>query len=189
MDVKLGASHTVLATADGKVFTYGQYRGGSGGVEYSPGVDVHPTPTPVAGMEGKRAVMVAAAMNNDFALTANGEVYWWGPRGAEVRVSPRFKYRIWEAQKILFPSSSRAISAIWSGDMTQFARDAAGRVYVWGVNNYGQAGVGHTNFITKPTLAASWPGNVAKVVGGERHTLVLTEDGTVRRLHAVDGLC
>lgn len=176
VDVKLGACHTVLATAEGKVFTFGQYRSGNGGVEFAPGVKVRPTPTPVAGMEDKEVVMLAAGMNADFALTSTGEVYWWGPR--HTRVSSRFKYSIWEPQRILFPSSARGIKAIWSTDYTHFAQDIAGSVYVWGLNNFGQAGVGHTKAVSKPTLAR-WPNGVVKVVGGVRHTLVLCEDGTV----------
>uniref|UniRef100_A0A0B6ZY47 Protein RCC2 homolog n=1 Tax=Arion vulgaris TaxID=1028688 RepID=A0A0B6ZY47_9EUPU len=55
-----------------------------------------------------------------------------------------------------------------------------GKVYVWGRNEKGQLGLGHTDRQDAPQLVESFQGqNIVYAACGRKHTLFLTENGTV----------
>jgi len=60
-----------------------------------------------------------------------------------------------------------------------------GAVYAFGLNSYGQLGVGHTKDLSVPTslpflsLPGAPGGGVVSIVGGSQHTMALTADGGV----------
>lgn len=52
--------------------------------------------------------------------------------------------------------------------------------YGWGLNNYGQLGLGHTQNTFSPTQIKAFDNcNIINMVGGEHHTLALDEKGDV----------
>lgn len=77
------------------------------------------------------------------------------------------------------------IAKVAAGSYHSFAVTTEGRVYAWGLNNFGELGVeddmgvdGAT--ILQPTLIESLlPHQIVDVVGGEHHSVALTNDGKV----------
>jgi alpha-tubulin suppressor-like RCC1 family protein len=59
-----------------------------------------------------------------------------------------------------------------------FALTADGRVLVWGANQFGELGLGHSKEVIKPTELQGFD-NVIKFAIGVDHVLFLTADGTV----------
>lgn len=85
------------------------------------------------------------------------------------------------------------ITKIACGSYHSFALDDKGRVWAFGLNNFGQLGlqteVGDDNACQlEPTLVESLAEHkVTDVVGGEHHTLALTEEGKVLVFGRIDG--
>lgn len=57
--------------------------------------------------------------------------------------------------QVPIPSTSRVIKAGGSNTACAWALLENGNLYVWGSNNYGQLGLGHTNPVNMPTLSAT----------------------------------
>lgn len=85
------------------------------------------------------------------------------------------------------------ITKIACGSYHSFALDDKGRVHAFGLNNFGQLGleteVGDDNACQlEPTIVDSLDEyKITDVVGGEHHTLVITDDGKVVVFGRIDG--
>lgn len=85
------------------------------------------------------------------------------------------------------------IAKVSAGSYHSFALTTEGQVYSWGLNNFGELGVeenmgldGAT--VLQPTLVESLlPYKIVDVVGGEHHSVALTDDGKVLVWGRVDG--
>lgn len=100
----------------------------------------------------------------------------------------------------------RNIVRVCSGHYHSFAIDKSGKVYAWGLNNYGQTGVMPSDFergeqqeedmscIWTPTLVSALSPSafggrrrVVDIAGGEHHSLFLLSDGSVWACGRADG--
>ncbi len=105
-------------------------------------------------------------------MDGNGKVWSWGNTdwgatglgGAEGWVS-QWIFGSIEPTKLSIPGRIVKISA---GDFFNAVLDSEGNVYVWGSNNHGQLGLGHTNTVATPTKL---PGKYRDVVAGTAHIL------------------
>lgn len=85
------------------------------------------------------------------------------------------------------------ITKIACGSYHSFALDDKGHVWAFGLNNFGQLGleteVGDDNACQlEPTLVEALVDyKITDVIGGEHHTLVLTDDGKVVVFGRIDG--
>lgn len=88
------------------------------------------------------------------------------------------------------------ITKVRAGAYHSFAIDGDGRVWAWGLNNYGQLGTGTDDIevgedgvaLLEPTRIDALAGHrVVEVVGGEHHTLAITNDGRVFSFGRIDG--
>ena len=69
---------------------------------------------------------------------------------------------------------------IFCGKESSFCINSKGSVYAWGLNNYGQLGIGHQLNTCTPTLINELEGiNITSIAGGEHHTLACASDGKV----------
>ena len=79
-------------------------------------------------------------------------------------------------------TAASAVAGVSCGSYSTFAVSGDGRVAAWGLNNSGQLGLAKAgdddNIRWCPALVPSMA-DVAKVAGGEAHTLVLRRDGTL----------
>lgn len=79
------------------------------------------------------------------------------------------------------------------GSYHSFVVDTQGRVFAWGLNNFGETGIsegaGQDNAtLLKPKLVSSLAGyKIRHIAGGGHHSLACTEDGKVLTWGRIDG--
>ena len=86
-------------------------------------------------------------------------------------------------------SIKRGVDDIWTGAYHSFLKikkkmhgikDKINVYYAWGLNNYGQLGIGGVENTTCPTeIVELRAKNIIEIVGGEHHSLALTDEGEV----------
>ena len=137
-----------------------------------------PLPTPALQISGVKAV--ACGVNHTLALDSSGAVWAWGYNGAgELGTGdnvPRY-----QPVRIL-----TGVKAIAAGDQHSLALKADGTVWTWGYNGNGQAGLGWSDnaiHATPVQMNTAWSGRwgirVKAIAAGSRHSLVLTETGSL----------
>ena len=140
-----------------------------------------PTPVPTPGMVaapgGSAFRSVAAGGAHSLGLTVDGQVYSWGANssgqlgvGSVVDAST--------PQAVDIPGGP--VVAVAAGSAYSLALTAAGQVYAWGANLFGQLGTGSRSNADSPVLV-SMPGGVTvtAIAAGGDHSLALTASGQV----------
>lgn len=166
---------------------------------FSGGLQHQVLPIPVLELKSKpgnveKFVEVAAGNDHIVVVTTHGNLYTWGvgERGQLGRkVLERHKIHGTSPEKILVGNRSTKVHLVGAGAYTSFAVDQNLNVWGWGANNCGQTG---TSFVSasrdqevhtpKKVLGLcsedlgpeDW---VAKIAGGDDHTLFLTYSGQV----------
>ncbi|ORY08112.1 RCC1/BLIP-II protein [Basidiobolus meristosporus CBS 931.73] len=184
--VACGDSVTVALSDEGHVYTCGTYRSAEGILGFAKGQEVQATLTllePLVKAKVK-VVDVSAGVDHVLALTSTGDVYGWG-NGQQNQLGRR----IIERRKIngLRPEKLglKNIVKIGTGSYHSFAIDQDGRVYAWGLNNFHQCGLepedgGNEEIVPAPTLIEAFEDiKIKQIIGGEHHSLALTEAGEV----------
>jgi regulator of chromosome condensation len=139
--------------------------------------------TPMLIPELKQIKLLAAGGNHIIALDHKGKVFTWGC-GEQNQLGRRIVSRTRE--NALVPSefglSKRKIKGISCGAFHSFAVDGQGRVFTWGLNNFGQTGItngaGESNaIIGTPTIVESLRNfNIKEIRGGNHHSVACTQD-------------
>eukprot|EP00800_Vazella_pourtalesii_P001053 TRINITY_DN10890_c0_g1_i2.p1 TRINITY_DN10890_c0_g1~~TRINITY_DN10890_c0_g1_i2.p1 ORF type:complete len:433 (+),score=75.62 TRINITY_DN10890_c0_g1_i2:50-1348(+) len=193
--VSAGDSHSAYLTDKGSVYVSGTFRDNSGlfGLQD----DVTKTKTPVLMYQSDSVPVIKIASGNDHLvlLTQRGEVLTLGnaEQGQLGRVAPSFSTRggrrgrkyLLEPKAVHFPTERGfrlpVISDIYAGSYhtVAIASGSVLRVFVWGLNNYGQLGLGHLENAPMPTrmdLSAWAPHNMTgsdvQFSGGQHHSLI-----------------
>lgn len=180
VSVSMGNNNALALADDGTVYSWGNWSGQAG-------PDPKKVPGVVSALAGK-AVSVSAGDNWSSALLADGRVMAWGfssnngvlgrPRTSDA-MPPGF---------VVEQSTGQAITGVVSlsaGYNFGMALNAAGQIYAWGDNSWGQLGQNtRGNFIPgavlvkAPSGASIWSG-VAMVAAGGNHALALDNNGQV----------
>jgi alpha-tubulin suppressor-like RCC1 family protein len=153
---------------------WGQLANGSSG-------DGTPTPvtapTQVAAPTGAVFRTVAAGGAHTLGLTVTGDVYSWGADfSGQLGLGTDRAATTPEA--VAIPGGP--VVAVAAGSSHSLALTAAGQVYAWGANLFGQLGDGTTTDSDVPVLV-SFPGGVrvTAIAAGGDHSLALTSTGQV----------
>lgn len=183
-----GESFTVVADANGRVWTWGgSFDDDSGGIPLlgdggsrsnllNQNFDLL-VPSPITGVSN--VVSVAAGYEHTLALRADGTVWAWGNDNlGQLGIGPSAGSTNSPAQSQI--PAQAAIVAIAAGSFFSLALDASGNVWGWGYNSGGQLGTGVSPGGTTniPTLVQGIS-NVVAVAAGFDHTMALTADKTV----------
>ncbi|TAQ88766.1 hypothetical protein B7494_g2932 [Chlorociboria aeruginascens] len=132
----------------------------------------------------KQIKYLAAGGNHVQALDSNGNVWAWGT-GEQNQLGRKVLDRT-RAQALTpcqFGLPKRKITQIASGSYHSFAIDVLGRVWAWGLSNFGQTGIRDgagedAAIIVKPTVVDSLEGYVIRhIKGGNHHSVACTEEG------------
>jgi regulator of chromosome condensation len=105
------------------------------------------SPALVPGLEAVRIVSICAGENHDLALSDSGDVYEFGDTRLAARGSDRNKTskltprRVAVRDKGAKGQAVKKFVAVWACGMSNFVKSADGRVFAWGLNNYGQLGI------------------------------------------------
>ncbi|OZJ04137.1 hypothetical protein BZG36_02837 [Bifiguratus adelaidae] len=192
--VACGDSITVALTAEGKVWCWGTYRSSQGDLGFSKSQSIQDVPEEFAPLTGETIVDVACGTDHALALTDDGKVYGWG-NGEQNQIGRR----ILERRKLngLDPqlTSLRNITMIASGSYHSLAVDTEGRLWVWGLNNFGQCGLRGQKKTTLDIIPTpqrlvldnlgenededTRPFKIKQIAAGEQHSLLLMESGDV----------
>jgi regulator of chromosome condensation len=127
-------------------------------------------------------VSLVSGENSTLALTNKGEVFHWGDIRMGRREVSRLKKEVLKPARVTFPRKKGGvhIEKIYSGTNHFFALSKEGDVYAWGLNNYGQLGLGDLKNRLKPELVPLLAGiGVVELAGGTHHSLALTKEGEV----------
>lgn len=184
--VQLAATDNLSAILyqNGDVYTWGTFRSNEGLLGFSKTTEYQEKPLKQKNL--KNIVQLAAGKDHMLALDAKGIVYAWG-NGQQFqlgrKILERHKFSALEPQQF----GLYDIKYIASGDFHCFAIDNNDRVFTWGLNQYGQCGVTNEHgeledgsVISKPEeVVALSAMKVKEIVGGEHHSLALTESGDV----------
>lgn len=132
---------------------------------------------------------LAAGSNHVLALTRTGNVYAWGSgHQGELgrRLVYRHRYESLTPRTVSLPKNQ--ITSIFAGFSHNFAIDKRGRVWAWGLNNFGQTGIPAEDeeegmqkmHVTHPVRVKSLEKiRVKTIAPGLHHSVACTEDGKV----------
>ena len=167
--ISAGIYHSILAQADGTVWTWGgNYEGQIGDGTTTPS----PTPEQIAGISG--VVAVAAGYYHSVALTSDGTVWAWG-RNLYGQLGDGTTTQRLAPVQVAGISGATAVAA---GENSTYALKSDGTVWAWGRNNEGQLGDGTRTDQYLPVQVQGLSGLLA-IAAGEVHAVALTSAGTV----------
>jgi regulator of chromosome condensation len=189
-------SASFALTAEGKVYGWGTFRASDGILGFSEKVREQPRPTLLP--ELKKIKQLATGTNHVLALDDKGKIFAWGD-GAQNQLARKVFER--EIRQSLRPAGvgnmplrgSKPVK-VACGSYHSFVLDSEGRVFGWGLNQYGQAG--HkidpdddaTKMQLKPRLVEALADyKVADIAGGEHHSVACTDDGKLLTWGRVEG--
>lgn len=176
-----GDSHSMALGADGRVYTWGAYRDTNGMMGFNPNTgEPCSVPIPVF-LQGKNVVDIASGVNHSLVLLENGHIYEWGHIRIGQRVARHHRMNLLQPRLVNVRNFGR-VTKIFAGAYQSFALTDADKVFAFGMNQYGQAGVDGKNkeHLHKPVEIVALRGQkVVKIAGGLHHSLALLADGHV----------
>ena len=180
IDVATGCQSTAVLKKDGTVWMAGLNSDGQLGINST---ESQSTFVQVKNEDGTGYLTniksIVAGQYTIFAITKDGEVYGWGDNG-----SGQLGISNYEDQKLPVKTTLTNIKQISVGYYHSIALTEDGKAYVTGRNYEGQLGIGETKnsdittwTIMKSTNGTSEMTGIKQVAAGDRHTVVLTDDG------------
>ena len=132
-------------------------------------------PTAVLGLPGPVGSF-SAGLQHACAVSTGGGVSCWGNNDFAQLGDGSFTNRSSATAVVGLPG---AIDAVALGEGHSCALTAAGQVYCWGGNEFGELGDGTRADRTSPTPVDTLPGDVVAIAAGGYHTCALRATGTV----------
>ena len=184
VQISSGDSHTLALTTSGNVYSWGLNNFGQLGDSTNINRSV-PTLVSFAGLEsGERIDKVSAGGNYSFAVTTLGRVFAWGWNG-NGQLGDGTTMNKSSPTLISFNGLEvgESIEKVNAGENHSLAVTTLGRVFAWGLNNYGQLGDGSTSQRNLPTLVRFSGLKIGEKImnlsTGDSHSIAVTTDGSV----------
>eukprot|EP00873_Tetraselmis_striata_P034317 jgi/Tetstr1/454581/TSEL_041476.t1 len=137
VEVSVGYAHMLALSADGRVYAWGRNFYGQLGVGDHKD---KPSPQLISYLQEEQAVAVVAGQYHSLAVTARGDIFGWGyNREYELGVGDNMDRVLPQAIPILQGKKVKSAAACGYHSM---AVTEDGSLYSWGLNNYGQLGLG-----------------------------------------------
>ncbi|SCU97096.1 LADA_0H04412g1_1 [Lachancea dasiensis] len=182
--VQLAATDNLSAALldNGDVYAWGTFRCNEGLLGfYQDSIKTQKVPWQVPSFCSSKVVQMAAGKDHILFLDEAGVVYAWG-NGQQYQLGRKIMER--SRLRTLDPRAFGLdkIKYIASGENHSFALSKDGKLYSWGLNQFGQCGVTEEvedgALVTVPTEVLLPEGTKVKAVSaGEHHSLVLSEEG------------
>ena len=169
--ISAGAIHSLALKNDGTVWAWGH--NGSYGLLGDGTTTSSYIPVQVSSLND--VIAIAAGDLHSLALKNDGTAWAWGHNGygqlgvGTMTVVSRTPVQV---------SSLNDVFAISGGCHHSMALKKDGTAWAWGLNDYGQLGIGTTANSYIPAQISSLSG-VSAITGGHRHSLALKNDDTV----------
>ncbi|POR34766.1 Protein pim1 [Tolypocladium paradoxum] len=184
-------SASFALTEDGRVYGWGTFRSSDGILGFTESIKVQPTPMLLPSLKNIKSL--AAGSNHVLALDHKGNVVAWGcgqQNQLGRRIIERNKMSSLVPQGMGLPRGK--IVKIACGSYHSFALDKDGRVWGWGLNNFGEIGsqgAGEDDaVILKPIKITHLEDfNITDIDGGVHHSLACSDNGELLAWGRVDG--
>lgn len=172
-----GTEHSCAIGIDAQARCWGDNTFGQLGI--TPAAELSTLPLPVNAAPGMFATM-ATGTNHTCALTSDGTPYCWGD-GQIGQLGTGSSGAGYRATSPVAVATAERFMSIAAGGSHTCAVTFDGRVFCWGRNATGQAGVGNTTFeFDTPVATVAPPGVTFKsVTTGLNHTCALSVDAVV----------
>lgn len=179
VDWSYGFTHAAFVTDAGNVYTFGDgkyFKLGHGSKENQL------TPKKVEGLSN--VVQVRCGEYQTAALTATGDVYTWGWGGSFLNSSGALGHTGTadvEKPKKVEALNGIKIVQIASGSVHMLALDSDGKVYAWGLGEFGRLGVGNSSSHSTPVEVETFNGlaRVEQIDCSTAYSAARLADGTV----------
>jgi len=175
VSVAAGFGHSLVITADGAVWSWGD---GAFGVLGHGDQQNQLLPKKVEALDGQRVFAVSVGGSHSIAFTAGGAVWSWGAGGCG-------QLGHGDKQSQLLPKKIEAfagqrIVAVSAGGDHSLALTADGSIWSWGYGSSGRLGHGDSQHQLLPKkIEVLAERRVVTVSAGAHHSLALTADGAV----------
>jgi regulator of chromosome condensation len=190
--VQASNSASFALTADGHVYGWGTFRGADGIIGFSEGVKVQPTPVQIPHLTGIKDI--AAGSDHVLALDKAGRVLTWGS-GGQFQLGRR---PVTRRASTLKPEAVGRFNThqavkIFACGYQSFYIDNHGKVWSWGLNNYGQTGHAEGagedgSLVLHPRVVKALEEHkVNCVTAGSFHGAATTADGQLLTWGRIDG--
>jgi regulator of chromosome condensation len=141
----------------------------------------------------KNVTQIVCGTDHVLALTTQGKVFSWG-NGQQLQLGRRVVERTRLNNLLPREFGLKNIHAIGAGSYHSFAIANNGKVYAWGLNQFGQCGIDRHGFVGEDGAVIASPSivealenyNIVDVTGGEHHSVALTADGQVLSFGRMD---
>jgi len=172
--LSLGSNHTCAVVESGAVYCWGWNRWGALGAETV--AEIVNEPVRVAGLSG--VISLGGGDDHACAVLDTGALRCWGRNysgqlgnGEATDVASNLKVSIENVGGL------QDVVQVDGGTSHTCALTAAGEVYCWGSNEFGNLGDGGNTNRQRPTLVLGLPGPVSEIALGDSHSCALLEDG------------
>lgn len=181
--VKVAASDNITVAIDqeGHIWAWGTFRCSDGILGFSTQSVVANRPQKLALKE--KFTDLACGTDHILALSTNGRVFAWG-NGQQFQLGRRVVERTRLNGLIPREFGLKKIVLIGSGAYHSFAKDSSGKVYAWGLNQFGQCGITMQELgedgavVAVPAVVAGLEGkDIVHITGGEHHSMAITSEG------------
>ena len=176
--VACGDRHTACASADGRLYTWGD---GSLGALGHGDTDGRLQPAEVRALSGvKRVAVVSCCADHTAVCTADGCVYTWGA-GAFGQLGHGDTGSKLVPCQVLGELRGRHVATVATGNCHTAALTKEGHLFAWGDATFGQLGLGGTEGKLAPQRVGADLLDLAtkSVACGHYHTVAATRDGLV----------
>ncbi|OMJ84574.1 hypothetical protein SteCoe_14244 [Stentor coeruleus] len=147
-EIACGEAHSLALTQHGEVYAWGRGYEGQLGIRNS--VEASSVPKYIDSFYSKHIKTVACGQRSSFAIELDGKIYSWG-EGRCGQLGHGME-RVCRRPKMIEFSSDVRISEISAGAAHAVALTEKGQIWAWGMNNYGQLGIGNKTSIWIPEL-------------------------------------
>ncbi len=175
-DIAAGGSHSCALDAGGRVFCWGEDIVGQLGVGDASSETARPSPVPVPGLQGIRAI--DAAFFHTCAVTAARGLSCWGLNDEGQLGVGSDAYSSGSPQPV--QGLAGTVREVATGSSLSCALYEDGRVGCWGGNADGQLGDGSTLPSNSAGALVALGQAASAVSAGARHACALLTDGSVR---------
>ncbi|KAF4122209.1 regulator of chromosome condensation [Geosmithia morbida] len=185
-------SASFALTEDGRVYGWGTFRSSDGILGFTDKIRVQYTPLILPTLKG--ITSLTAGANHILALDAKGNVSAWGcgqQNQLARRIIERNKLSSLTPQGVGLPRGK--IAKVACGSYHSFAVDKSGTVWGWGLNNFGEVGIGSNAgeddaVILRPAKITALDGHaIQDIDGGGHHSLACNDKGELLTWGRVDG--
>lgn len=186
MDIKTGATHTLLLKEDGTVWAWGQNSNGQLGQGDTTTTSTEPLQVKDSTGEGylQNIIAISTTYSHNLALDKDGTVWAWGA-GSNGRLgngtttaSITLPVKVLKGAQDVEGNYLSDIVEISAGNNASMARTSTGTVYTWGLNGNGQLGDNSTTQRTTPVTNGIT--NAISISMGNVNAFAVLADGAVR---------